>query len=81
MVTVNSRKYNVQFVMKAMMLTIAVCKQRRTCKICKQSHPAGLHGYLPKKKQPKVTSDYRDGVPPVDDKKLMTSNFPDMDLN
>ena len=31
------------------------CKQRRTCMICKQSHPTDLHGYLPKKKQPKVT--------------------------
>ena len=51
------------------------CKQRRTCMICKQSHPLGLHGYLPKKKQPKVTSDTKDGVPPVDDKKLMTSNI------
>ena len=56
------------------------CKQRRTCMICKQSHPTGLHGYLPKKKQPKVTSDPKDGVLPVDDKKLMTSNFAEMDI-
>ena len=31
------------------------CKQRITCKICKLSHPMGLRGYLPEKKQPKVT--------------------------
>ena len=115
MVTVNSRKYNVQFVMKAMILTIAICsrikhlrretkfygrkklcygcyslvsqdhnaktcKQRRTYKICKQSHPTGLHGYLPNKKQPKVTSDPKDGVPPVTDRKLMASNFAEMDI-
>ena len=49
------------------------CKQRRICKVCTQSHPTGLHGYLPKKKQPKVTSDPKDGFLPVDDKKLMTS--------
>ena len=48
--------------------------------ICKQSHPTGLHGYLPKKKQPKLTSDPKGGVPPVDDKKLMTSNFAEMDI-
>ena len=56
------------------------CKQRRTCKICKQSHPTCLPGYLPKKKQSKVTSDSKDGVPPVEDKKLMTSNFAEMDI-
>ena len=55
-------------------------KQRRTFMICKQSHPAGLHRYLPKKKQPKVTSDPKDGVSPVDNKKLMTSNFAEMDI-
>ena len=56
------------------------CKQRRTCKLCKQSHPTGFHAYLPKKKQPKATSDSKDGVPPVDNKKLMTSNFAEMDI-
>ena len=56
------------------------CKQRRTWMICKQSDPTGFHGYLPKKKQPKLTSDPKDGVPPVDDKKLMTSNFAEMDI-
>ena len=56
------------------------CKHRRTRKTCKQSHPTGLHEYVPKKKQPKVTSDPKDGVPPVDDKKLMTSNFAEMDI-
>ena len=55
-------------------------KQRRTCKICKQSHPTGLHGYLPKKKQPKVTSDSKDSVPLVNNKKMMTSNFAEMDI-
>ena len=53
-------------------------KQRRTCKICKQSHPAGLHRYLSKKKQPKVTSNSKDDVPLVDNKKMMTSNFAEM---
>ena len=49
-------------------------------KISKQFHRTGLHGNLPKKKQPKVTSDPKDGVPPVDDKKLMTSNFAEMNI-
>ena len=40
--------------------------------ICKQSPPIGLRGYLPKKKQPTVTSVPKDGVPPLDNKKLMT---------
>ena len=39
--------------------------------ICEQSPPIGLRGYLPKKKQPTVTSDPKDGVTPVDDKKPM----------
>ena len=56
------------------------CKQRRTCKICQQSQPTGLHGHLTKKKQPKVTSDTKDGVPPVDNNKLMTSDFAEMDI-
>ena len=48
--------------------------------VCKQSHATGLHGYLPKKKEHKVTSDPKDGVPPVKNKKLMTSNFAEMDI-
>ena len=48
--------------------------------VCKQSHATGLHGYLPKKKEHKVTSDPKDGVPPVNNKKLMTSNFAEMDI-
>ena len=24
------------------------CKQRRSCKICKEKHPTGLHGFNPK---------------------------------
>ena len=48
--------------------------------VCKQSHATGLHGYLPKKKEHKVTSDPKDGVPPVNNKKLMTSNFAEMDV-
>ena len=48
--------------------------------VCKQSHGTGLHGYLPKKKEHKVTSDPKDGVPPVNNKKLMTSNFAEMDI-
>ena len=114
MVTVNSRKYNVQFVMKAVVLKIAVysrikhlrreakyygrkscygcyspvsqdhnaktCKQRRTCKICKQFRPTGLQGYLPKKKRPKVTNDPKDDVLPIHNKKLMTSNFAEMNI-
>ena len=48
--------------------------------VCKQSHATGLHGYLPKKKERKVTSDPKDGVPPVNNKKLMTSNFAEMDI-
>ena len=47
-------------------ITRSQCKKKRTCKICKQSLPTDLHGYLPKKK---------DCAPPVDNKKLMTSNF------
>ena len=56
------------------------CKQRRTYMICKQSHPTGLHVYLPNKKQPKVTSDPKDGDPPVNDRKLMASNFAEIDI-
>ena len=56
------------------------CKQRRTCMICKQSHPTGLHGYISKTKQPKVANDPKDGVPPVNDKKLKASNFAEMDV-
>ena len=26
------------------------CKTQRTCKICNQKHPTGLHGYISKKK-------------------------------
>ena len=48
--------------------------------VCKQSHATGLHGYLPKKNEHKVTSDPKDGVPPVNNKKLMTSNFAEMDI-
>ena len=48
--------------------------------VCKQSHATGLHGYLPKKKEHKVTSVPKDGVPPVNNKKLMTSNFAEMDI-
>ena len=48
--------------------------------VCKQCHATGLHGYLPKKKEHKVTSDPKDGVPPVNNKKLMTSNFAEMDI-
>ena len=48
--------------------------------VCTQSHATGLHGYLPKKKEHKVTSDPKDGVPPVNNKKLMTSNFAEMDI-
>ena len=114
MVTVNSRKYNVQFVMKAVVLTIAVYSrikhlrreakyygrkscamdvihqyhkitmqnhvQRRTWKICKQFRPTGLHGYLPKQKQPKVTNDPKNDVLPIGNKKLMTSNFAEMNV-
>ena len=56
------------------------CKQRRTCKICKQFRPTGLQGYLPKKKRPKVTNDPKDDVLPIHNKKLMTSNFAEMNI-
>ena len=44
------------------------------------SSPIQQDGYLPKKKQPNVTSDSKDGVPPVDYKKLMTSHFAEVDM-
>ena len=56
-------------------ITRLQCKNQRICKICKQSLPTDLHGYLPKKYQPKVTSDPKNCAPPVVNKKLMTSNF------
>ena len=60
-------------------INLACPKQRRICMICMQSHPTGLHRYLPKKKQTKVTSDPKDGVAAVDNKKLMISNFAEME--
>ena len=48
--------------------------------ICKHSHPTVLHRYLPKKRQPNLTSDHKVDVPPAEDKKLMTSNFTEMDI-
>ena len=56
------------------------CKQRRTCMISKQSHATALRGCLPKKEQPKVTRDPKDGAAPIDDKKLITSNLAEMDI-
>ena len=55
-------------------------KERKACMICKHSHPTVLHRYLPKKRQPNLTSDHKVDVPPAEDKKLMTSNFTEMDI-
>ena len=48
--------------------------------ICKHSHPTVLHRYLPKERQPNLTSDHKVDVLPAEDKKLMTSNFTEMDI-
>ena len=36
------------------------CKQRRSCKICKEKHPTGLHGFKPKKEGAKQDSENGD---------------------
>ena len=58
------------------------CKTRRTCKICNQKHPTGLHGYISKKKGINVNNggDSTKGNDGGDGNTLLQSNFAEVDV-